>query len=184
MVQSAVIFGCLGTELSVEEIAFFKDMDPWGYILFKRNCSTAEQIKALTDSFRDLAGRDDLPVLIDQEGGRVARLQSPTWYKAPPAARFGEILADDLESAGQAIRLNSRLIAHDLIELGITVDCLPVLDVPVEDSHDIIGDRAYGHDPDVVAKLGRAAALGLLDLGVLPVIKHMPGHGGRGAIRI
>ncbi len=177
MTQAAVIFGCSGIELTAEERAFFQDTDPWGYILFKRNCSSPEQIRALTDSFRDLAGRDNLPILIDQEGGRVARLQSPTWYKAPPAARFGEILADDLGSAEEAIRLNSHLIAHDLIELGITVDCLPVLDVPVEDSHEIIGDRAYGTDPSVVAKLGRAAAMGLLDLGVLPVIKHIPGHG-------
>ncbi len=177
MSQTAVIFGCAGTELSAEERVFFKDADPYGYILFKRNCSAPDQIKALTDSFRELAGRDTLPILIDQEGGRVARLQSPTWYKAPPAARFGEILGDDLESAGEAVRLNSRLIGHDLTQLGITVDCLPVLDVPAQDSHEIIGDRAYGSDPDVVAKLGRAAALGLLDLGVLPVVKHIPGHG-------
>jgi len=172
-----VIFGCLGAALTAEERAFFRATDPLGFILFKRNCISPEQIRALTDSFRELSGRADIPVLIDQEGGRVARLSSPPWYKAPAAARFAELFGDDKHAAAQAVRLNSRLIAHDLVGLGISVDCLPVLDVPASDGHQIIGDRAYGTDPKVVADLGLAAAQGLLDFGVLPVMKHIPGHG-------
>jgi len=175
----AFIAGCSGQALTPDEIAFFRDADPLGFILFRRNIADPEQVRALTSSLREAVGRADAPVFVDQEGGRVQRLGPPHWPKYP-AGRTYTRLAPDLEARSALVRTGARLIAHDLRAVGIDVDCLPVLDVPVPGSHDIIGDRAYDTDPDAVAVLGRAAAVGLIDGGVLPVMKHVPGHGRAG----
>jgi beta-N-acetylhexosaminidase len=175
MAVQALILGCAGMALSADERAFFKEVQPWGLILFKRNISDHERVRALIEEFRDAVGREDAPVLIDQEGGRVQRLGPPLWPAYPSAGSFARIA--DLLLRRAAIRLGARLIAHDLRALGITVDCLPVLDVPVPGADAVISDRAYGHAPDAVAIGGRAAAEGLIAGGVLPVIKHIPGHG-------
>lgn len=174
---SAAILGCAGTTLTAEEAAFFRDVKPWGFILFKRNVADPNQVRALTTALRETVGRPDAPILIDQEGGRVARLQPPHWKKYPPGRAYGELVANDPLVAREITRLGARLIAHDLLDLGINVDCVPVLDVPDPQGHEIIGDRAYGDTPEQVATLGRAAAEGLLAGGVLPIIKHIPGHG-------
>jgi beta-N-acetylhexosaminidase len=175
--SSAAILGCAGTVLSAEEAAFFRDVKPWGFILFKRNIDTPDQVRKLTSALRETVGRPDAPILIDQEGGRVARLGAPHWGKYPPGRAYGELVANDPLVAREITRLGARLIAHDLTSLGINVDCVPVLDVPDPKGHEIIGDRAYGDTPEQVATLGRAAAEGLLAGGVLPIIKHIPGHG-------
>jgi beta-N-acetylhexosaminidase len=173
----AVIFGCRGQKLTAEERTFFKEAEPWGFILFDRNCDSPGQVRGLVTALRDCLGRDDAPVLIDQEGGRVQRLKPPHWRSAPPAARFGALYERDPERAREALKLDIQLIAAELTHLGITVDCLPVLDVPVKGANNIIGDRAFSTRPEVVAELGRVACEALLEAGVLPVIKHMPGHG-------
>jgi len=173
---SAAIYGCSGHRLTAEEHAFFAETKPWGFILFRRNVDTRDQVKALVGELRDSVGRADAPVLIDQEGGRVQRLGPPHWPKYPPGSAYLRATNDPM-AARELVRLGARLIAHDLRELGITVDCVPVLDVPVPGAHDIIGDRAYAQDPATVTQLGRAAAEGLLAGGVLPIIKHIPGHG-------
>jgi beta-N-acetylhexosaminidase len=169
-----VIFGCAGAELSAEERRFFRTADPIGFILFRRNCRTPTQIRELVVALREAVGGRDAPILIDQEGGRVARLGPPHWRHYPPAAFFGSLPG---RRAVAAARLGARLIADDLQQLGITVACLPVLDLPVLGADPVIGDRAYGTEPARVARLGRAVCAGLLEGGVLPVIKHMPGHG-------
>jgi beta-N-acetylhexosaminidase len=176
-VPAAAIFGCAGPRLSGEERAFFRDVEPLGFILFGRNVTTPAQVRALAGELRDCTGRADAPILVDQEGGRVARLKPPYWRVAPPAAHFGELHARDPEAAIEAARLNARLIAADLTPLGIDVDCAPVLDVPVDGAHNVIGNRAFACDPATVAALGRAQADGLLAGGVIPVMKHLPGHG-------
>lgn len=174
----AAIFGCAGTALSADEFRFLREANPLGFIVFARNISTPEATRALVSSFREAVGRGDAPVLIDQEGGRVARLRPPHWRKSPPARIFVERASiRGRDAALEAVRTNFRLIATELMELGIDVDCAPVADVPVPGAHDIIGDRAYGDDPATIALFGRAAADGLLDCGVIPVVKHMPGHG-------
>lgn len=174
---AAVIFGCAGPRLTADEARFFRDINPLGFILFARNCETPDQIRALTAALRVSVGRDDTPILIDQEGGRVQRLKPPTWRAAPAAGRFGALAHADPKAAVEAARLNARLIAAELQDVGVNVDCLPCLDVPASDGHDIIGDRAFGSDPNLVATLGRAVADGLIAGGVLPVAKHIPGHG-------
>ncbi|PQZ83306.1 MULTISPECIES: beta-N-acetylhexosaminidase [unclassified Brevundimonas] len=173
---SDAIYGCSGHKLTAEERAFFAETKPWGFILFRRNVDSPAQVKALVEELRDSVGRADAPVLIDQEGGRVQRLGPPHWPKYPPGSAYLKAVNDPM-AARELVRLGARLIAHDLRELGITVDCVPVLDVPVPGAHDIIGDRAYAQDPATVTQLGRAAAEGLLAGGVLPIIKHIPGHG-------
>ncbi|MEG9526160.1 MAG: beta-N-acetylhexosaminidase [Hyphomicrobiales bacterium] len=173
MTSRALILGCAGKSLSAEEAAFFRDVRPWGFILFKRNIGTPEEVRALTDALRGCIGSDTAPILIDQEGGRVQRMGPPHWPAYPAGGRYGRLNG----SAATIARLGARLMAHDLAEVGINVDCAPVLDVPAPGSHDIIGDRAYGTDPDAVAEIGRAVAEGLMAGGVLPVMKHMPGHG-------
>ena len=173
---SAAIYGCSGVRLTAEERAFFADARPWGFILFRRNVESPDQVRALVQELRDSIGSDDAPVLTDQEGGRVQRLGPPHWPKYPPGAAYLEATGN-VPAARELVRLGARLMAHDLKALGITVDCVPVLDVPVPGAHDIIGDRAYARDPATVAQLGRAAAEGLLAGGVLPIIKHIPGHG-------
>lgn len=173
--NSAAIYGCLGTALTDEERAFFADARPWGFILFRRNVETPDQVRRLTDALRESVGWE-APVLVDQEGGRVQRLGPPHWAKYPPGDAYLKATNDPM-TARELARLGGRLMAHDLKAIGINVDCAPVLDVPVPGAHDIIGDRAYARDPALVAQLGRATAEGLLAGGVLPVIKHMPGHG-------
>ncbi|WP_439575252.1 beta-N-acetylhexosaminidase [Phreatobacter sp.] len=181
MAVSALIVGCSGTVLTADERAFLRDADPWGLILFRRNCTDPVQVKGLVDDFRATVGRADAPVLIDQEGGRVQRLGPPHWRKFPPARLIASLGHNDPLAGRELVRLGARLIAEDLRSLGITVDCVPVLDVPVRGAHDIIGDRAYSDRAEEVARLGRAAAEGLIAGGVLPVIKHIPGHGRAGA---
>ncbi|WP_421731447.1 beta-N-acetylhexosaminidase [Brevundimonas sp.] len=173
---SAAIYGCSGHVLTAEERDFYAETRPWGFILFRRNVDTPEQVRALVDDLRASIDDPDAPVLIDQEGGRVQRLGPPHWPKYPPGNAYLKATNDPL-AARELVRLGARLMAHDLKALGITVDCLPVVDVPVPGAHDIIGDRAYAQDPDTVARLGRAAAEGMLAGGVLPVFKHIPGHG-------
>ena len=173
---AACIFGCSGTALTADERDLFADVKPWGFILFRRNVDSPAQVRALVDSFRDIVGRDDAPVMIDQEGGRVQRLGPPHWPKYPPGRAYGRSAGDPLAQR-ELTRLGARLMAADLRVLGINVDAVPVLDVPQPGAHDIIGDRAYGEDADTITVLGRAAAEGLLAGGVLPIIKHMPGHG-------
>jgi len=174
---TALIVGCEGTRLSADERAFYRDADPLGFIVFLRNCETPDQVHALVSDFRNAVGRGDAPVLIDQEGGRVQRLTPPHWRDAPPAKVFADLHDRDPEAAREAAFLNALMIGRDLAALGITVDCAPVLDVPQADAHDIIGDRAHGRVPATVAFLGRAVCEGLMAAGVLPVIKHLPGHG-------
>ena len=181
MTACAFIAGCSGLVLTPEEEAFFRAAEPWGFILFRRNVETPAQVRALTQALREAVGRADAPVLIDQEGGRVQRLGPPHWPAYPPGRTYGRLAGNDPLYQREIARLGARLIAHDLRAVGIDVDCLPVLDVPVAGAHDVIGDRAYAHDPETVAVLGRAAAEGLIAGGVLPVIKHIPGHGRAGA---
>lgn len=176
-VPAAAIFGCAGLALSDEERRFFQAVNPLGFILFARNVDSPDQVRALVNELRACVGRADAPVLIDQEGGRVQRLKPPHWRKAPAGEPFAVLAGRDLAAAKDALRLNFRLIGRELADLGIDVDCAPVLDVPVPGAHDVIGDRAYGRTPEMVAELGRAVVDGLLDEGVLPVIKHIPGHG-------
>ena len=179
MAIGATILGCASTSFSAAETAFFQSANPWGLILFKRNCDTPEQVKALTAQFRAAVGRKDAPVFIDQEGGRVQRLGPPSnsWRKYPAGRRYGDLYERDPVAAFRAARHVGRLMAEDLMAIGITADCVPVLDVPQADGHQIIGDRAYGTSPERVIMLARAHIAGFADGGVLPVIKHIPGHG-------
>jgi len=174
----AFITGCAGTRLSVEEEDFLLDASPWGLILFRRNVEEPAQVAELVRAFRVLVGRPDAPVLIDQEGGRVQRLGPPHWPKYPPAEVFARLAETEGETRGAAAaRLGARLMAEDLASLGINVDCVPCADLRLPEGHGIIGDRAYGDAPAPVAALARAAAEGLIEGGVLPVLKHIPGHG-------
>ena len=173
----AAIFGCAGPGLSGEERSFFTAADPLGFILFARNCIEPRQVRQLVADLRAAVGREDAPVLIDQEGGRVARLRPPHWRLPPAAAMIGELYRKDAPAGLLAARLNARLIAHDLVQLGIDVNCAPSLDLMLSQSTNVIGDRAFGTEPSVVAALGRAVCDGFLAGGILPVIKHMPGHG-------
>lgn len=173
----AWIAGVSGTKLTPDEVAFFSDERPWGFILFARNVESLEQVAELTAHMREITGRDQTPVFIDQEGGRVQRLRPPLVPNYPSAAEVGAIHARAPEAGLRAAWLHARLHAFDLLKVGVNADCLPVLDVPVEGAHDVIGNRAYSKNPQIVAQLGRAAAEGLLAGGVLPVMKHMPGHG-------
>ncbi|MDH3665360.1 MAG: beta-N-acetylhexosaminidase [Paracoccaceae bacterium] len=174
MSARAVIFGLQGPELSPEERAFFRDADPWGFILFARNVATPDQLRRLTADLRAAVGRDT-PVLIDQEGGRVARMGPPHWRQWQPVMRLFD--GADEARALEAARLRYRIIAEELAAVGIDVDCVPLLDVPVPGAHDVIGERALGRDADAVARRGGAVCQGLRAGGVLPVVKHMPGHG-------
>lgn len=175
--RTRAIYGCRGTELEEDERRFFADAQPWGFILFGRNVSDREQLRRLVSDLRECVNDPIAPVLIDQEGGRVARLKPPQWKARPPAAHFGALHATAPAIAREAVYLNARLIAHDLGECGITVDCAPVLDLPAEGADDVIGDRAFGPDPSTIIDLGRAVIEGLIEGGVLPVMKHIPGHG-------
>lgn len=171
------IFGLTGPELTDDERRFFAEVQPAGYILFGRNVDNREQLRALTDALRALHGRDDLLIMIDQEGGRVQRMGPPEWPAYPPGAAFDRLYDIAPISAMQAARLNAEMLALDLAEAGITVDALPLLDVRNAGAHDVIGDRALGSDPMRVAALGRSVLDGLADGGVVGIVKHMPGHG-------
>jgi len=178
--RNRVIFGCSGPVLEAVERDFFRAAQPWGFILFGRNIVDREQVHTLVQALRETIGDARAPVLIDQEGGRVARLKAPHWKPRPPQSVFGALHETAPEPAQEAAYLNARLIAYDLAEIGINVDCLPVLDVPVPGAHDVIGDRAFASDPLVVTAMGRAVMAGLTEGGVLPVMKHIPGHGRAG----
>jgi beta-N-acetylhexosaminidase len=175
--MQAAIYAPAGLELTPDERAFFRDCDPAGYILFRRNIVDREQLRALTSELRGLNGRDDLPILIDQEGGRVARMRPPQWPAFPAAEAFARLYETAPMSAIEAARANAAAIATLLAEVGVNVDCLPVLDVRQPGATDIVGDRALGGEPMQVAALGRAVLDGLASEGVVGVIKHMPGHG-------
>src|ERR1700761_4158926 len=177
MQQRAFITGISGLELSAAERAFIAAERPWGFILFKRNVETPEQVVRLVGELKEAAGRGDVPILIDQEGGRVQRLGPPHWPAYPPGALFGTLHDLDPALGLAAARLGARLIAADLYELGINVDCLPLADVPVVGADAVIGDRAYGTEPGKVAAIARAVTEGLQQGGILPVLKHIPGHG-------
>ncbi len=174
------IFGLSGLTLSDDERAFFRDADPAGYILFGRNVESRTQLRALTDELRTLHGRDRTFICIDQEGGRVARMKPPVWAAYPPGAAFDRLYERAPISAIEAARAHAEALGLDLAEAGIGVDCLPLLDVRQQGAHDVIGDRALGHEPLRVAALGRAMLEGLARAGVMGVIKHMPGHGRAG----
>jgi len=176
MTACAFITGVCGVALTAAEHAFLRDARPWGLILFKRNIETPAQVEALIASFRNAVGTD-APVLVDQEGGRVQRLGPPHWPSYPAAALYGRLYDQDQAVGLAAARLGARLMAEDLRQLGIDVDCLPVADVPATGADPVIGDRAYGDRADKVAALAAAAAAGLMEGGVLPVVKHLPGHG-------
>lgn len=170
------ICGCRGLVLAEEEQAFFSQGDPWGFILFGRNIADLEQLCRLVDALRDTVGRN-APVLIDQEGGRVVRLGPPHWHSCPAARQFGRLAERDFQIGARALKMNIQLIAQDVAAAGMDAVCLPVLDIPLDDGHEVIGDRAYGTDVSLVSRLGKIAASTLLDRGLLPVAKHVPGHG-------
>jgi beta-N-acetylhexosaminidase len=173
----AFITGISGLSLTTEERAFLRAERPWGFILFKRNVDNPLQVARLIQDFRETVDDADAPVLIDQEGGRVQRLGPPHWPVYPAGAAFGALYDRDRAAGLKAARLGAQLIATDLADLGITVDCLPLADVPTPGADAVIGDRAYGTEPDKVATIARAVAEGLEQGGVLPVLKHIPGHG-------
>ncbi len=177
MATRAFISGCHGLALTPEERAFFRDAEPWGLILFGRNIESPDQIRSLCGQFREAVGRSDAPVLIDQEGGRVQRIRPPLASAHPAAAAYGRLYEFDPQAALTAARLGAELLGAELSSLGVTVDCLPVLDLPAQGMTDAIGDRAYAAAPEAIARLGRAVIDGLLAGGALPVVKHMPGHG-------
>ena len=172
-----VIFGLSGQGLTDDERALFRACEPAGYILFKRNIEDRAQVRALTDEIRALHGREDVAILIDQEGGRVTRMKPPVWPEFPAGAAFDALYDVSAMTAIEAARNNAEAIALTLSEVGITVDCLPLLDVRVPETHPAIGDRAMGSDPMRVAALGRAVLDGLKAGGVVGVVKHMPGQG-------
>jgi len=174
---SPVVVGCETTALTDAECALFAETRPLGLILFARNIAAPAELRALVAEFRSLVGNTSAPVLIDQEGGRVARLRPPHWPSFPAAAKIGALYADDPAGAEEAAYLCARGIGAELFKLGIDVDCAPVADLPVQGAHDVIGDRAYGFLPEIVSRLAAATMRGLLDAGVLPVVKHIPGHG-------
>ena len=175
--MQAAIYGLFGTELIPDEAAFFRDARPAGYILFKRNIESRQQLRTLTASIRDLEGHDEVAILIDQEGGRVARMRPPEWPAFPSGEAFDKLYELAPSSAIEAARVNARALGLMLHEVGINVDCLPMLDVRQPGATDIVGDRALGSEPMQVASLGKAILEGLRSAGTLGVIKHIPGHG-------
>jgi beta-N-acetylhexosaminidase len=177
MGRRAFITGIAGTELGAAEREFIAAAQPWGFILFKRNIDNPPQVTALNSELRSIVGDPEAPILIDQEGGRVQRFGPPNWPVYPPGAAFGQLYDIDSAFGLAAARLSARLIADDLARTGVSVDCLPVADVPVAGADAVIGDRAYGTEPAKVAAIARAVADGLEQGGILPVLKHIPGHG-------
>ncbi|MBL4721400.1 MAG: beta-N-acetylhexosaminidase [Alphaproteobacteria bacterium] len=179
--STAAIFGCSGLSLSVDERRFFTECQPVGFILFGRNIETPEQVTSLVAALKSCVTSPNPLILVDQEGGRVARLRPPYWSAYPSAQRIGALYQQNKTEGENAADLVGRLIADELAPLGFNVDCAPVLDVRREGAHDIIGDRAYSDDAAIVARLGRVVSAGLMRGGVLPIIKHIPGHGRAGA---
>jgi len=175
--MQAAIYGLEGLELTEGERRFFRDAEPAGFILFRRNCENNDQLLRLTESLRELTARDDVPILIDQEGGRVARMRAPQWPTFPAAEKFANLYRVAPSSAIEAVRANARALALMLRSVGVNVNALPLLDVRQEGASDIIGDRALGSEPMQVAALGRALLDGMASAGVVGIIKHMPGHG-------
>ena len=175
--SKAWIAGCAGHRLSEDERKFFADERPWGFILFGRNIQAASQVKELVAELKEAGGRSSTPIFVDQEGGRVQRLRPPLAPSYPPAALLGRIFAAEAAAGQRAAWLQGRLLAHDLRGYGINADCLPCLDLPVAGAHSVIGDRAYSASADAIAALGKAASDGLVAGGVMPVMKHIPGHG-------
>jgi beta-N-acetylhexosaminidase len=175
--MQAAIYGLEGLALNDTERGFFRDAEPAGFILFRRNCEDKGQLQRLTDSLRELSGRDDVPILIDQEGGRVARMRPPEWPAFPAAEKFADLYRAAPSSAIEAARANARALALMLRSVGVNVNALPLLDVRQEGASDIIGDRALGSEPMQVAALGRAVLDGMASAGVVGIVKHMPGHG-------
>ncbi|WP_295897066.1 beta-N-acetylhexosaminidase [uncultured Bartonella sp.] len=175
--MKAMIVGVAGPVLTADEKQFIAENHPWAFILFARNIGTAREVKELTSSLRKASGRDDVFIFIDQEGGRVQRLRAPLAPDYPPAATLGDLYKKNRQKGLRAAWIMSRLHAFDLMRLGINADCLPLLDVPIEGADNVIGTRAYGNAPEIVTAMGRAAAEGLQSGGVLPVMKHIPGHG-------
>lgn len=173
----AMIFGCSGLVLTPEERAFFKRVNPLGFILFSRNIQEVNQLRNLIDSFHDVTGRASLPLLIDEEGGRVARLSAVLGRAYPPAGYFGQLALSDREKAYQACFENYREIGERLKQIGLTVNCVPVLDIRIPRASDVIGNRSFGEDPELVGFLGKAAIQGTLAAGCQPIMKHIPGHG-------
>ncbi|MBT5073907.1 MAG: beta-N-acetylhexosaminidase [Kordiimonadaceae bacterium] len=172
-----VIIDVEGFEINAEEKALFNEFRPFGFILFKRNCDTPEQLKALTDQMRDITGNADVPILIDQEGGRVARLGPPHWRKYPSAEIYSHIYETSPDLAITAVQVHASLMAAELTNVGINIDCYPVADLLFEGADKVIGDRSYGDRPNKVSFLARAASEGMISNGVIPIIKHIPGHG-------
>lgn len=172
-----VVFGCNGTGLTTPERSLFREANPFGFILFRRNCESPDQVRWLIKEMRHTVGREDVPILIDQEGGRVARLQPPHWPQHPPARVFGAMYEHDTSWGERAMYLYARIVAHELRDLGITINCAPVLDLYIEGASSAIGDRALSRKPTVVAALARIWCEVMLNSGILPVIKHLPGHG-------
>lgn len=170
------IFSVEGMTLSEAEASLFRESDPLGFILFARNCDSPEQVLALTASLKEVVGRD-CPVLIDQEGGRVQRLKPPHWRKYQPMRYFGDLYLDNPDKALEELRFETLRLAEELVEVGVNVDCAPVLDLFFEGAHDIIGDRAFCDEPEIVARLGLSVCRHFLDAGITPIIKHIPGHG-------
>ena len=174
----AAIYDCEGPRLNQEEKAFFRDVSPWGFIVFARHCSSADELRAHCDELRECVGREHAPILIDQEGGRVARMASPTYPKHPVPATFGKLWKLDPEKAKEAMRLNAYLLARLVSDCGVNVNCVPMVDVPQADADpNVIGDRAYALHPDIIAALGAEVIEGTYTGGALPIVKHIPGHG-------
>lgn len=171
------MFGCAGTRLTAEERSLFREANPFGFILFKRNCEDPEQVRYLIKELQQAVGRMTVSVAIDQEGGRVSRLQPPHWPKYPPARSFGVMYERDPEWGIEAIRLYTRILSHELVKLGFTINCAPVVDLFTPEGNPAIGDRAFSEQPAIVAALARAQIETFLANGILPVVKHMPGHG-------
>jgi beta-N-acetylhexosaminidase len=174
---AAIILGCAGPTLNDHERRFFDDADPYGFILFRRNIENPAQVIALVNELRSIVGRADAPILIDQEGGRVARLGPPHWPKLPPGRTIGLLAERNRPQGVAAARAIGRVIGTMLTELGIDVACAPVVDLLLAETHDVIGDRAFSADPAIVGALAGAVCSGLRDAGVTPIIKHIPGHG-------
>ncbi|MCC3860531.1 beta-N-acetylhexosaminidase [Pseudemcibacter aquimaris] len=172
-----VVSDVAGLEFTTEEWDLFREFKPFGFILFKRNCDNPEQLKRLTDQMRDVTGDENIPILIDQEGGRVARLGPPNWRKYPSAAVYAELYDQNKNDAISAVSIHASLMANDLLECGINVDCYPVLDILFDGADKVIGDRSFGRTTDKIIELSRAGAEAMMEMGVTPIIKHIPGHG-------
>lgn len=170
------IFSVEGLTLSEAEASLFRESNPFGFILFARNCDNPEQVLAVTQALKDCVGRD-CPILIDQEGGRVQRLRPPHWRKYKPMRHFGDLYLSDADKALEELRFETLRLAEELVEVGVNVDCAPVLDLFFEGAHDIVGDRAFSDDPEIVARLGLSVVRHFLSAGITPIIKHVPGHG-------